>query len=144
MGLSKTAKIMMLSVIPVCLVLMAAGLTAIFLFERVSELESGPQFALGVVLGGVCTAVKIALLEKSLNRAADAEQANQAKNVGRVAFLGRYLITIAVLVIAAFVPFLGIFGAAAGIMSLRFAAYITVAVENRAENKSNKKNKSKN
>ena len=134
-GLSRTAKIMILSVIPVCLVLAVVGVIVISLFD-LSEFETGAQFAFGVALGGIHSAVKIILIEKSLNRIADAEQPDKAKNMGRAAFAGRYLITIAVFAAGALVPFIGVFGMILSVLlSLRFAAYITVAVEKKFDKK---------
>ena len=136
--MSKTAKIMSLSVVAICIVLFIAGLIVINLSATVSEAESVSQFALGLVLGAIHSILKIIMMEKSLNRIADVGDETQGKHVktiGQVAFIGRYVITAVVLVIGAVVPFLGLFGTIAGIVSLRFAAYLTVAIENRIEKK---------
>jgi len=140
MGLSRTAKIMSLSVIIVCFVLLIAGVIVISLSATVSEAESISQFALGLLLGAVHSILKIIMMEKSLTKIADTGDFEDSQdltnkkhieNIGRLAFFGRYVITAAVLVVGALVPFFGIFGTIAGIVSLRFAAYLTVAIENK-------------
>lgn len=132
-NLSRTAKIMILSVIAVCFVLLVAGLTVINL--GVIERENSLQYAVGLALGGTFSVIKVVMMEKSLNKIAEAGEEKQAKGMGQMYFVIRFILTAVVLVAAALLSFVGIFGTIAGILSLKVAAYITPAVENRISKK---------
>jgi len=137
-GLSKTAKIMMLSVGAVCVVFLAAGIVIINLLEYftdLTEIEGNLDYALGLALGGAVSAVKVVMMEKSLGKIADAGEGKQAKSMAQLYSVGRMFLTVAVMALGAVVPFFGLFGTIAGVVSLRFAAYVTVAVENSIEKK---------
>ena len=148
-NLSKTAKIMILSSVAVYFVLLILGLiilnaAAYFnIFGDSIEIEKNLPYALGLALGVVHSVVKIIMIEKAMIKIADKiETADEngkkhAKNMGQLYYFGRFFITIAVLVVGALpaVPFIGFLGTIVGIFSLRFAAYLTSAIEAKIEKK---------
>ena len=141
MNLSKTAKIMILSSVAVYFALLAAGLIILNLaayfniFGDAFEIEKNLPYILGLTLGLIHSVVKIVMIEKAVIKIADTEEKKQAKNMGQLYYFGRFIITIAVLVLGALpaVPFIGFFGTVVGVFSLRIAVYITTAIEVRME-----------
>jgi hypothetical protein len=79
-------------------------------------------FALGVLLTTAVNIAKVALLDRAVRRALKMEEQAGANYV-RVQYLLRFLLTALVLVIAAVVPFIDLWGAAAGIFTLQVAGY---------------------
>jgi len=143
-NLSKTAKIMILSAIAVYFVLLIVGLVILNLLDYFNifgdtfEVEKSLPYTLGLTAGGLMhSIIKIIMIEKALNQAADTEDKKHAKNMGQLYFFGRFIITIIVLVIGAIpaVPFIGFFGTVVGVFSLRLSVYITTAIEIKTEKK---------
>ena len=121
-GLSRTARVMIAWVVAVCILLLAAGLAII---HWLYPFEKSLPFLAGLALGCVHSAVKVALLEKSLLRTMEMGKEG-AVNTGRLHFFGRYALTGVVLVIAALSRgYIGLVGTITGILSLQIAAYIT-------------------
>ena len=127
MGLSKTAKIMIISAAAICLVFLAAGLIVINLVEAVAEIETGLPFAAGILLGCAVTAVKIIMLEKAINTALDlGEKGSKSKAgpVGSLLYLLRFILTVAALAAAFIFPHvIGRIGMILGILSMQLSAY---------------------
>lgn len=140
-NLSKTAKIMILSVIAVCIILLIVGLIILNLIEYYNvfgdkfEVEKNLPFAIGLMLGGVSSIIKVILIERALNRTLDIEDEQQAKNMGQMFYMGRFIFSFAVLLVGVLVKFFGFFGTILGVFSLRVAAHITSVIE--AKNKNN-------
>ena len=129
-NLSKTAKVMMVSVVAICCVLLVLGLLVIFF---VHPFEAPLLFTTGIFLGCVHSAVKVALLEKSITALVDMEK-DAAKATAKLHFFGRFLITLALFaVVIIFSDVFGLIGAAIGALSLQFSAYTTNIVLNRQE-----------
>ena len=143
MNLSKTAKIMILSSVAVYAALLITGLIILNLaayfniFGDSLEIEKSLPYTLGLTLGEVHTIIKIIMIEKAVNKAADTEDTKHAKNMGQLSYFGRFLITIAVLVVGAVpaIPFIGFFGTVVGVFSMRLAVYITTFIEIKIEKK---------
>jgi len=143
MNLSKTAKIMILSSVAVYAALLITGLIILNLaayfniFGDSLEIEKSLPYTLGLTLGEVHTIIKIIMIEKAVNKAADTEDTKHAKNMGQLSYFGRFLITIAVLLIGALpaIPFIGFFGTVVGVFSMRLAVYITTFIEIKIEKK---------
>jgi len=138
---------MIWSAAAVYLILMVAGLiilnlTAYFnLLGDSFEIEGSLAYVLGLTLGSTHSVLKIIMIERAIIKIADAEE-KSAKIMGQLYYFGRFIITIAVLVAGAIVPFLGFFGTVVGVFSLRLAAYTATAVEIKLEKRREKFNKS--
>ena len=79
-------------------------------------------FALGALLGAATNVLKIILLDRAVEKLVDMEE-EKAKNYVRIQHFLRYILTGAVLVLAAVVPFISIWGAAAGILTYQVALF---------------------
>ncbi|MCL2621242.1 MAG: hypothetical protein FWD97_09955 [Defluviitaleaceae bacterium] len=94
-------------------------------------------FVLGVVLAALMSAVKVILLEKSVNKAMKMDDATKASLYMGAGYLPRMLLTVVVLAASViFLGLFGIFGALVGTISLSVSAYMIKFFERR--NKSNK------
>jgi hypothetical protein len=118
-GLSGTARVMIASVVVICAVLMAAGLIVI---NFIYEFEQSAPFMAGIAVGCAHSVIKIIAMEKSLERIADTDK-EKAKGLGKLLYSARLLITIAALASAVIFKAIGMFGVAAGILTLSLAAY---------------------
>jgi len=106
----------MLWVICVLLLLLVAGSIAYY-----RSLLFLP-FAYGALLGAAVNMVKVVMLDRTVKKAVGMES-NDAGNYVRLQYFLRFVLTGAVLVLAAKVPFISIWGAAAGILTMQFAAF---------------------
>ena len=79
-------------------------------------------FALGVFLTAALNVLKLIMLERAVERAVNMEGEN-AENFIRFQYLLRYLLTALVLLLAAKTPFISLWGAAAGILTLKIAVF---------------------
>lgn len=79
-------------------------------------------FVLGVLLGSAVSVAKVLLLERVVDRAVAMEK-KAAPGYVRLQYLLRFSLTGAVLVLAALVPAVSLWGAAAGVVSYQIAAY---------------------
>ena len=81
-------------------------------------------FAAGALLASGWNALKVVMLERTVNKALDMEDPRAGKNYARAQHLLRYLITALVLAAAAVAPdrFISLWGAAAGIFTFQAAA----------------------
>ena len=123
MNLSYTAKIMIACVAVICLVFLVLGIIIINVFEAAGKIEQAFPFAIGILFGGAGSAIKIILLEKSINMTLDAGEKSKAAPVGSLLFMARFFLTCAILVVAFIVPHVGIFGTVLGILSMQLSAY---------------------
>ena len=115
MRLSDIAKRMM-RVIGVLLLLLVAASAVYY-----RSLDFLP-FALGALLGVALNVAKILLLDRSVSRITHMEKEG-AGNYIRFQHFFRFLLTGLVLLLAALVPFINIWGAAAGIFTLQIAVF---------------------
>ncbi|MCL1805887.1 MAG: hypothetical protein FWG28_07825 [Clostridiales bacterium] len=121
-GLSRTTRVMLMWVVAVCVALLAAGL---LLIRFAYPFEGYRPFIAGLAIGCAHSLAKAVLLEKSLSHIIDMQKEG-AESIGRLHFIGRYLITAAVFVVVILSRgFFGFFGTIAGVLSLQIAAYIT-------------------
>lgn len=133
MGLSKTAKIMILSVAGVCVVFLIAGLIVINLVDFVAKFEKALPFVIGIELGCIVSVLKIVMLEKSINftldmgeksAAAGKTKVKAAGPFGMLFYMLRFMLTVAVLAFAFIRPDIcGRFGVILGILSMQFSGY---------------------
>jgi len=124
MGLSKTAKIMIVSTAVICLVFFAAGLIVIGFVEAAAEFEKPAPFSAGIALGCAVSVVKIILLEKSIKLTIDMGEKSKAAPVGGLLYIARFAMTGAALVAAFVFPgAFGRLGTVLGIVSMKLAAY---------------------
>jgi len=102
------------------LVLIAAGVA---IYRSLEAL----YFALGVVLTSALNVLKVFMLERTVKKAVDMEEAVAGKNYVRLQYLLRYFLTGIVLLAAGLVsvyvkpPFINIWGAVAGVFTLQVA-----------------------
>ena len=128
--LSKTARAMVMSVIAVCVALLAAGLLVINLIYK---FEGSLPFTAGIMIGCIHSLIKIVLLEKSISRSLDIGEAGEedensgkrASNIAYLHYVGRLALTAAVFALAIFLPdIFGLFGTIIGVLSLQAAAIV--------------------
>ena len=121
---------MLISVIGVCLALLAIGI-AIILFFNI-QYERPIPYAAGLVLGCFHTLLKVIWLEKSISKSMDRGK-QDASNWVQLHYLGRYALTAAVFILVFLHrDIFGLFGTIAGVFSLRIAAYVTGRAMRRA------------
>lgn len=125
LNISETG-VIMCAVIGCLFVLFAvAGLLVsvlIYPFERPAAYVSG------LLVGCLLSAVKVILLEKTLDRSADMES-GMAKGYASLMAILRYALTIGVLLLVVFFRgVFGLFGIIIGILSLQAAAYVTAFI----------------
>ncbi|MGI5900684.1 MAG: ATP synthase subunit I [Christensenellales bacterium] len=100
-------------------------LAALFIAGSVIYYRSSSclPFVYGVVLGSAASVVKVIILDKTVDKALNMEK-KAASNYARLNHVLRLLLTAAVLVLAALVPGISLWGAAAGILAFQAAVYI--------------------
>ena len=100
---------------------------------------SNVNYAIGVFLGALMSAIKCLLLERAVNKAIKMESKQKAQIYMNVGYLPRFLITGSALFASVFfLGFFGILGAFVGTMSLTISAYIVGLSESRAKKASAK------
>lgn len=106
------------------LILTISVLSSIFIVCSVIYYRSFAflPFMIGVILGAAVSITKVFLLERTVDKALEMEQKN-AKNYVGVHHILRLLFTGAVLILAAVVPQISLWGAAAGVLSFQLAIY---------------------
>lgn len=82
------------------------------------------EFAIGVILTTALNAVKLFMMERTSERIMDIEDEKSGKNFASIQYLLRFILTGAVLVAAAFVPFIDIMGAIFGIFTMPVAIHV--------------------
>jgi len=115
MELAQLSKKMM-TVVCISLLLLVAGSAA---YYRSSAFL---PFALGAALGAGASALKIKLLQNAVEKAVNMEK-DRAESHLRLQHLLRFLLTGVVLLCAALVPFISLWGAAAGVLTQQIATY---------------------
>ena len=115
MQLHGTVKKMALVICVSSLVIIAAG--AVY-YRSFSILP----FALGVFLTAAFNVLKLVMFERSIEKAMNME-GKDAENFIRFQYLLRYLLTGLVLFLAVKIPFISLWGAIAGIFTLKIAAF---------------------
>jgi len=121
-GLTVTARTMLLSALAVCFVFFIAGFAALSIFKI--QIETPAAFSIGLACGCALTLVKIVWMEKAISKSLDSDK-NGAKIFAFLSYLLRFALTFALLALAfLFRETVGVIGAAAGIISLRVAAFV--------------------
>jgi len=115
MGLSDIAKRMLLVVGALWLLLVAAS--AIY-YRSMDFLP----FALGALLGVALNVVKILMLDRAVKNAVRMDEVRAGGYIRLQHFL-RLMLTGLVFVLAALVPFISLWGAAAGVLTLQVALF---------------------
>ncbi|MGI6169445.1 MAG: ATP synthase subunit I [Christensenellales bacterium] len=80
-------------------------------------------FVFGALLGAAVSILKVLLLERAVDKALAMEE-KAAGNYVRLQHLLRLLLTAVVLVLAALVPAISLWGAAAGVFTFQISVYI--------------------
>lgn len=99
-------------------------LTLVFIAASVIYYRSPDclPFVFGVLLGSAASIVKVMLLERAVDKALGMEKTS-AGNYVRLQHILRLAFTGAVLVLAALVPAISLWGAVAGVFSFQIALY---------------------
>ena len=123
LSLSKTAKIMCGVLAGLFAVSLAAGLAIGILLI---PFEPPRAYTIGLLTGTLLSAVKVILMEKSLNRAADMGEFGSARNYGFLQVSLRNLLTLGFFLLVFFFNHIfGLYGAIIGVLSLQPAAAVT-------------------
>ena len=80
-------------------------------------------FALGALLTSGFNVVKVCMLERNVQKILDMTDAGESKNFIRGQSLIRYVLTGAVLVVAAITPFINLWGAIIGVFTMQISAF---------------------
>lgn len=116
MILSEPAKKMILVIGISSLIIIGIGVVFYRSFSAV-------PFAIGVLLTAALNIFKVFMVERTVNKTLDLVEETDGKNFVRIQYFLRYLLTGAVLVIAALTPFIDLWGAVAGILTFQIAVY---------------------
>lgn len=116
MKISALAKKMILTICILLIILVAAS---IIYYRSLSCL----QFIFGALLGSAVSIIKVIILERAVDKALSMDE-KSAGNYVRLQHLLRLMLTGAALLIAALVPFISLWGAAAGIFAFQISVYI--------------------
>ena len=82
------------------------------------------NFALGVILPSLLNVLKVFLLERTARKTLDITDPSRGKVYIQVQYLLRFVLSAAVLVVAAVVPFIDVMGAVFGIFTLQISVLI--------------------
>ena len=115
MKLSEIAKRMILVIVICVFVIIAAG--TVLSFVHTAELL---PIALGAVFGAAVSILKVLMIDRTVRKATDMAPETVGNYVRMQHFL-RFALTGVLFVVAAIVPFINIFSAAAGILSFQAA-----------------------
>ena len=126
MSLSATVKKMIIIMCVSGAVFIAAGAAY---YRSVEALN----FALGAAVTTGFNVIKTIMLERSAIRASGMEDGNAASNYVRLQSLLRFVLTGAVLVAAVLIPFIGTWGAIAGVLTMNVAAFVVKIIGARGE-----------
>lgn len=90
-------------------------------------------FALGVLLGTALSMMKVIMIEKVVDKSLEMDT-KTAPNYIKLQYMVRFLFTGILLVAAALVPFISLWGAACGILSFQLSAYLVKFFFKRVDN----------
>ncbi len=112
---------------PTCkkMVLINFAITAVILVVALfffTQPEQQFDFAKGLIFASVFSALKTVLLERNLRKAVNMSS-DAATNYSRLHYFLRYILTGVMLFVAAKISPVCLFGAAAGLIPIQFAAY---------------------
>ncbi|MCL1819836.1 MAG: ATP synthase subunit I [Oscillospiraceae bacterium] len=119
MNLSKPARNMMITIGIAVAVITAAAAAYYFLISDILQIF---PFILGLALTAGLNIIKVYMIDKAVVKSLDKE-GKSAANYIRLQYLIRYLLTGAVLIAAALIPFINLWGAIAGVFTMPIAAY---------------------
>jgi hypothetical protein len=129
MKLSLAARKLITSIIVVSLVFAAAGVSAAIFHQctdgctHIIEWIKPVPFALGVILVAGLNIVKVFMIERTVNKTAEIGDVGTGKTYIRLQYLARFGLTAVVLIVAALVDFIDIWGAVAGVIAFQIAAF---------------------
>jgi len=123
MKLSVPSKKMILVICISALILMAGGAVLCLAVGSLPSREALP-FALGVLLTSALNVLKVYMLERTVQKAVGKADAASGKNFVRFQYLIRYFLTGLVLVAAALIPFINIWGAIIGVFTLQISIVV--------------------
>ena len=128
--LSITAKNMIFVVCVLVLVFIMASAVYYIFFTDEGPLAFLP-FAVGAVMGGGANVVRIFLLDRLVARTTEEVNFGVTKNTFILQYFLRYLLIVLVLLIAVLVPFISLWGAAAGVITFPLSAHVMLLFKQR-------------
>ncbi len=128
---SQTCKRLILSDIAVSLIFFGIGIFAAIFFNDFFKLNI-LSFTLGMIFGTAFTVLKIMLLEKTVQKAVDMPK-EKAVNYTRLHYTLRYILTGAVVAVAAVNTKVSLFGTVLALAALWPAVHAAAKLEKRAE-----------
>lgn len=115
------------------IIMMMVSLVLICLGVGIFLVDNKKTFIFGILYGAIFSALKVILLEKTLNKAVDMS-AQKATNYIRIHYVLRYFLTFAILGIAVYrSDIMDIYGVIIGFLVLRPAIYLVNSKNNRLE-----------
>jgi len=121
--ISITAKTICLTLACLCGLFVAIGL---YVITRFYSFEPPGAYLRGLLAGTLLSAIKVVLMEKTLNRAADMSEFKGARKYGALQVSLRNMLTLSVFVLVlSFREIFGLYGTIIGVLSLQPAAFIT-------------------
>ena len=112
-------------------------------FANVFQLQMNINFVIGLAIGAVLSALKVIILEKTVDKALSHENAVKAKMYMHLTYIPRFLFTVATLAISVvFFGLFGILGALVGNISLTLSAYLIKVISHKKSGKDNLKERS--
>ncbi len=106
----------------VAIILLVALVLGLFI------VEDKVPYALGLIIGGAATVLKVFMMQSSMEKAV-IKQPHEAINYVRAQFMLRYLITFMVLFIGVYTSYVSLIGLGIGVFALKPAAYIQGRLE---------------
>ena len=128
--LSLAARKMILVIIASALLIIVCGAVYYFFIWNMpadtgaggtTALQNVLYFTIGVCLSSVLNIFKVYLLERNVKRILNMDDAGAGKSYISIQYLARYVLTGAVLVAAALIPFINIWGAIIGVLTMQVA-----------------------
>lgn len=122
MNMSIPAKKMIFIIIVLAVVLIVVGVVLCLTLDFFSPDDAFP-YALGLLLTSALNVFKVFVIEKQSQRIMKMDDPKTGKHFVTFQYFIRYILTGLVLVAAALIPFIGLWGAIIGILTMQIAAF---------------------
>lgn len=122
MNMSKPAEKMIIVIIVLAVALTAVGVVLCLTLDYFSSDDALP-YALGLLLTSALNVLKVFIIEKQSQRIMKMENPKTGKHYVTFQYFIRYILTGLVLVAAALIPFIGLWGAIIGVLTMQIAAF---------------------
>lgn len=124
LSLAAKKMIMVICVVAVLIMIGGAVYFVVFTEDAINDkLLKTLAFALGALLTSALNVLKVFLLERNVQRILDMTDPTSTKGFVTVQYMIRYVLTGVVLVVAALTPFINLWSAILGVLSMQIAAF---------------------